>query len=101
MLVYAVYKFELLIGKEQSSLSRTTQEDYFKQDYTFSSKDGFKVAFALSSYTDTSAFYDDRRYGKLRVIKQLRDSKTRENSEEQLKMRHCTYDEIANGHSND
>ncbi len=84
MLVYAIYKFELLIGKEQSSLSRTTQEDYYKQDFTFSSKDGFKVAFALSSYTDTSTFYEDLRYGKLRVIKQLRDSQTSENKEEQL-----------------
>lgn len=101
VLVYAVYKFELLIGKEQSSLFRTTEEDYYDESYKFTSEDGFKVAFALSSFKSTSSFYENPSYGRLRLIKEIRDSKDSKDEEEDVRLRRCTYNEIARSYTKD
>ena len=101
VLVYAVYKFELLIGKEQSSLFRTTEEDYYDESYKFTSEDGFKVAFALSSFQSTGSFYEDESYGRLRLIKHLRDSKLSKDEESDVRLRRCTYNEIARSYTKD
>lgn len=75
VLIYAIYKYELLVDKEESRIQKTLQENYFGEDTKFTSTDGFNVAFALSSYTNKEQFYIDNSYGRLRLILLTRDNK--------------------------
>ena len=70
MLIYAIYKVQLLIDKDESRVQKTLEEQYYDQDDSFSSTmQGFNVAFAISSYADSAkSIYQDESYGRLRLI---------------------------------
>ena len=71
--VYAVYKMQLLLDKDESRVQRSIEENAFDEDYSFSSKEGFNVAFALSSYENPNEVYIDESYGRLRLIHHVRN----------------------------
>ena len=74
VLIYAVYKYQLLIDKEESRLQKTLEENYFDETHAFSTAQGFNVAFALSSYSNKSQFFTDNSYGRLRLLLHTREN---------------------------
>ena len=69
VLIYAVYKFQLLIDKEETRLQRIVEELYFDRNYTFDRSTGFNVAFALTSgFAETKTYHSDESYGRLRLL---------------------------------
>ena len=77
VLVYAIYKFELLVAKDESRLQTTVEESYYDETYTFSSSQGFNMAFGISSYQNSDLYYNDPRfheYGRLQLLLHTRDS---------------------------
>lgn len=89
VLIYAVYKYQLLIDKEESRVQKTLEENYFDEDHTFSTTQGFNVAFSLSSYSNKELFFSDARYGQLRLLLHERDNKSGTESVRQIQTRPC------------
>ena len=46
---YAIYKFELLIQKEEARVQRSVEEEFYDGNFTYTREEGFNVAFALDS----------------------------------------------------
>ena len=60
---------ELLAAKDESRVQKTLEENALDEDYMFSSKDGFNVAFALSSLTKPTEFVTEfESYGRLQLL---------------------------------
>ena len=77
VLIYAVYKFENLVAKDESRVQISIENSYFNETEIFSSKRGFNMAFGLSSYSDTSSYFDGpeyHKYGRVRLLMHTRDS---------------------------
>ena len=62
VLIYSVYKLELLMSKDESRVQITIQESYYNETHSFSSNQGFNMAFGISSFSDTSLYFDGPEY---------------------------------------
>ena len=95
VLVYAVYKLELLMSKDESRIQITINKSYFAETHSFSSKQGFNVAFGISSYADTSLYFDGpeyHKYGRMRLLMHTRDSSQGQNTIEDIQFRKCNFE---------
>lgn len=66
---YAIYKFDLLIQKEEARVQRSTEEEYFDSNFNYTKEQGFNVAFALDSNGKLDENFNDlSSYGRLRLL---------------------------------
>ena len=47
--LYAIYKWQIMIAKDETIVQRTLETDYHNDGFKFSSSQGFNIAFGLSS----------------------------------------------------
>lgn len=99
-MVYAIYKFELLVAKDESRLQTTVEESYYDETYTFSSSQGFNMAFGISSYQNSDLYYNDPRfheYGRLQLLLHTRDSEKGIIKTEVIPIHKCNLIEVKSG----
>ena len=95
---YAVYKWDILTSRSQSSIMTTTEESYFTDKETsLSIDDGFKLAFALVQNNQRAPIVSDPSHGTLKAqmsyYKVLEKDKL-EHYTEDIKLRPCSRDDF-------
>ena len=67
LIAYTYYKFNIMLEKKAVDILSAVKQDYFQEDYTFGSKQGFNIAVAVFDPFDPSSYRQlDRSYGQVR-----------------------------------
>ena len=69
---YAIYKWQLLIDKDEARITLTVEEDYFTENDSVINRndDGFNIAFGIFSLLDRSIVEEDESIGTLKIRQQ-------------------------------
>ena len=69
ILLYALYKWQLLIDKDEAQISLTIEESYYRSnESSFTRAGGFHLAVGILSTFKHDKLFEDQTYGDLRVI---------------------------------
>ena len=97
---YGVLKAQIMLEYRENTIQEPIEPNYFGNDFVYSSKDGWHVAFGLTAYDSSSdpAPFDDT-YGKLRAYTKIwgetdDDGNLKPTYFKPLKTRHCTKEDI-------
>ena len=89
---YALYKWQLLIGKEEARTIIEIEEDYFRANNSFidNKEDGFNIAVGMFNLFGATIEEDFEQYGTLDVIYETIDRDKVGLNAVTLSMRSCT-----------
>ena len=70
VLIYAIYKLELLIAKEEARIQSNVEDFYYDSSFSVDRERGFNMAFSLQSNSGASQSesFDDETFGRLRLL---------------------------------